>query len=291
MTRLPDTETVQHRFPMGNTTLHVRTIPGCVAVGMKEYASAETGVGAWYDLALPVCCTRDGLPSRGAALILADQAGAVGTYATLDTSGPMMTLDLRVDWHGPLPRANRLDVRVENVVRQGKLSLVRGRILADETLLVGSLHATFLVGAFPGGRRAEWQDEVLEATTSKAASFDDALRMEPDGEGWLIAPGTEMIGARPIPAYHGGFVAGALEQAAWLLAGQRNPVNFEIRYLLPTRADLPLRVRTRILRSGRQASIIEADAVQGDAQTVVASARATYLSEPNDGQDIYEFPA
>ena len=71
MTRLPDTETVQHRFPMGNTTLHVRTIPGCVAVGMKEYASAETGVGAWYDLALPVCCTRDGLPSRGAALILA----------------------------------------------------------------------------------------------------------------------------------------------------------------------------------------------------------------------------
>ncbi len=291
MTGLPDTETLQHRFPMGGTAMHVRTIPACIAVGMREYASRDEGVGAWFDLSLPICRTRDGLASRGAALILADQAGAVGSYATLDQYGPMMTLDLRVDWHAPMPAASRIDVRIEDAVRQGNLSLTRGRIYADQTQLIGSLHASFLIGAFPGGKPALWQGEVLEDVPSQAACFEDALRMEPQGDEWLIAPGEEMIGARPIPAYHGGFVAGALEQAAWLRADQRNPVNFDIRYLLPTRADRPLTIRTRILRSGKQASIIEADAIQGEAQTVVATARAIFLAEPQTGLDTFEFPA
>lgn len=270
--------------------MHVLTIPACVAVGMREYASDADGTGAWFDLSLPVCCTRDGMPSRGAALILADQAGAIGTYSSFETRKPMMTLDLRVDWHGTMPRAQRLDVRIEDRLLQGNLSLVRGRMLADGQR-VGTLHATFLIGAYPGGRQAEWQDEVLDLPLSSADCFETALRMEPQGEDWLIAPDTEMIGAKPIPAYHGGFVAGALEQACYLRSGERFAVNFDIRYLLPTRADRTIRVRTRILRSGKQASIIEADALQGEADTIVATARAVYLAEANEGQEVKQFPA
>lgn len=284
------TTTIKSAFPSGGVATHVKTIPACVAIGMQEYASDAEGVGAWLDLSLPVCRSVSGLPSRGVALILADQAGAVGTFATQDIFGPMMTLDLRVDWHGTMPAAQRLDVRIDDSVRQGRLSTVRGRIIADGQALVGSLHAAFLTGAFPGGRPGTWQGDLLGAQPSNVPHFEAALRMEARGEDWHIAPDGEMIGARTVPAYHGGFVAAALEQAAWLRSGERHPVNFDIRYLLPTRADLPLTIRTRILRSGKQASIIEAEALQGDAQTLVASARAIFLAEPDAGQEIFSFP-
>jgi acyl-coenzyme A thioesterase PaaI-like protein len=270
--------------------MHVKTIPACIAIGMSEYHSGADGTGAWIDLALPVCRGEDGLPSRGAALILADQAAAVGTYSTFETPSPMMTLDLRVDWHGAMPAADRIDVRIEDTLRQGNLALVRGIMLADGQHRVGSIHATFLIGAYPGGQLGEWQDAPLDQPQSSAPHFEAAMRMERVGDDWHVAPDGEMIGARPIPAYHGGFVAALLEQACFEVSGKRQPVNFDIRYLLPTRADLPLKLRTRVLRSGKQASIIEADALQGEADTIVATARTIFLAETQVGQRVIRFP-
>jgi acyl-coenzyme A thioesterase PaaI-like protein len=277
-------------FAPGSAEMHVRTIPACVALGMREYASESEGVGAWFDTGLPVCRSREGLPSRGAALILADQAGAVGTYCTFDAMSAMMTLDLRIDWHGAMPPARRLDVRIEDTLLQGAVSLVRGRMIADGSIVVGSLHAAYMVGSYPGGGSGKWNDEPLSASSSSAASFEQALRMEARGEEWHIAPDGEMVGARMVPAYHGGFVAAALEQASFERGGYRHAVNFEIRYLLPTRADQPLTIRTRVLRQGKLVSVIEADALQGEAQTCVATSRALYLEGAQTGQTLHMFP-
>lgn len=275
-------------FPGGEPALHVRTVPACVALGMTEIVADDGRVGGSLSMALPANRDRNGLPSRGAALVLADQAAAVGTFATLPAPSAMMTLDLRLDWHGAMPPAEQLTVLIDDAVRQGELSVVRGRLFADSAL-AATLHATFLIGALPGGRIGKSMDDLLPDVQSAAAAFDDLLRLEADGDGWLIRPDTEMVGARAVPAYHGGFVAAALDHVSTSLAGAHAPVNFDIRYLLPARSDLPLRLRARVLRSGKRASVIEAEAVQGEKNAVVAATRATFLSAPGPEQSVHRF--
>ncbi len=225
------------------------------------------------DGGLPAACEMDGRFSRGAALILADQALAAGVFAILSEHRAMMTLDLRLDWHGRMPAAANLGFGTTRAVLEGALCFVEGVLLADG-LEVASGSARFLTGAMPGGRISGRPEGPLELPLSAAPDFDTLMALLPDGDGWRVEPEPALVGARLVPAYHGGFVAACLDAACARIMGGHRPVNFEVRYLRPARSDLPMRVEARPVRAGQMASVLDAEIRQGG--VLVATARSLW---------------
>jgi acyl-coenzyme A thioesterase PaaI-like protein len=279
------TADLRRASPASDYRKFILNIPACLTVGLAE---GEPGglPGCCMDGRLPAVCMADGRLSRGAALILADQALARGVYALLPEMPAMMTLDLRLDWHGALPAATEVAFGTTRAVREGALCFVEGVMTADGRE-VASGSARFLVGAMPGGRTTDRPMDPLGLQPSTAADFDALMALQADGDGWLLAPEPALVGARAVPAYHGGFVAATLDAASTRLAEGHRAVDFEIRYLRPARANLPMRVAARPVRAGRMASVLEADARQGE--TLVATARALFSGVPTEEGQVCRF--
>ncbi len=263
----------------------ILNIPACLTVGLADGGPGGLP-GCRMDGRLPAVCTVDGRLSRGAALILADQALARGVFAVLDEMSAMMTLDLRLDWHGVMPAAAEVAFGTVRAVREGALCFVEGVLTADGRE-VASGSARFLVGAMPGGRTTDRPTEPLGMAPSAAGDFDALMALQADGDGWLVSPEPALVGARAVPAYHGGFVAATLDAACARLADGHRAVDFEIRYLRPARADLPMRVAARAVRAGQMATVLEADARQGG--TLVATARALFSGVPAEAGQVHRF--
>ena len=263
----------------------ILNIPACLTVGLADGGPGGLP-GCRMDGRLPAVCTADGRLSRGAALILADQALARGVFAVLDEMSAMMTLDLRLDWHGVMPAAAEVAFGTVRAVREGALCFVEGVLTADGRE-VASGSARFLVGAMPGGRTTDRPTEPLGMAPSAAGDFDALMALQADGDGWLVSPEPALVGARAVPAYHGGFVAATLDAACARLADGHRAVDFEIRYLRPARADLPMRVAARAVRAGQMATVLEADARQGG--TLVATARALFSGVPAEAGQVHRF--
>ncbi len=260
-------------------------IPACLTIGLSD--GGPRGLpGCRMDGRLPAACAADGRLSRGAALILADQALARGVYAAMDDLSAMMTLDLRLDWHGAMPAAAEVAFGTVRAVKEGALCFVEGVLTADGRE-VASGSARFLVGAMPGGRTTDRPTGSLGLKPSAAADFETLMALKPDGDGWLVTPEPALVGARAVPAYHGGFVAATLDAACARLAERHRAVDFEIRYLRPARADLPMRVAARAVRAGQMASVLEAEARQGE--TLVATARALFSGVPAEPGEVHRF--
>lgn len=263
----------------------ILNIPACLTVGLADGGPGGLP-GCRMDGRLPAVCTADGRLSRGAVLILADQALARGVFAVLDEMSAMMTLDLRLDWHGVMPAAAEVAFGTVRAVREGALCFVEGVLTADGRE-VASGSARFLVGAMPGGRTTDRPTEPLGMAPSAAGDFDALMALQADGDGWLVSPEPALVGARAVPAYHGGFVAATLDAACARLADGHRAVDFEIRYLRPARADLPMRVAARAVRAGQMATVLEADARQGG--TLVATARALFSGVPAEAGQVHRF--
>lgn len=273
-------------FPMGDANEHMQTIPACVTMGLRQGATADGAMHGWIDTALPATRDADGRPARGAAFILADQVMAAGIFATLDRPVAMMTLDLRIDWFAAPPIVGqRLACTVESVVRSGPLALVRAMLAVDDITWAAST-ARFLIGAMPGGRDVGFDLTVDARGPSTAADFVAAMALKTMDDGWLIDPDPAMVGARAVPAYHGGFVAGVLDHiAASGIDPAYAPADCEVRYLAAARADAPLRIVRRTLKTGKRAQTVEVDAVQDGA--TVATARALFLRDATGAARTY----
>lgn len=271
-----DAERLYPGFPGSNANEHLRTIPACAALGMTQRATLGGPIVTALDAVLPAVRDAAGRVSRGAALVLADQATAGGVFATLSQPTPMMTLDLRVDWFGPLP-AGALDCAIDDVVREGDLALARGRLLADGAP-VGAALARYLIGSMPGGgdHRIEDRREILPP--SDDATFAHYLDAISSPEGLTMRPRAEHVGA-PLPAYHGGVIAALLEHAAVLAIDTSfRPIDIEVRFLAPARAEHPLVARVIPRRTGRRAATIDVEAHQSDPAKPVAIARMLAIS-------------
>ena len=263
----------------------VRSVPACATLGVRGGGPGGRP-GCRMDGQLPAACEADGRFSRGAALILADQALAAGVFATLPAPMAMMTLDLRLDWHGELPVAADIGFATLRAVGEGAHCHVQGELLADG-VVVATGSGRFLIGALPGGRVAERQASPVALPVSGAARFDDLLAMQADGDGWRIDSDLALVGALALPAYHGGFVAAALESACARLAPGHRAVDFDVRYLRPARADLPMRLVARPVRAGKLASVFDAEAWQGD--VLVAVARALFSGAASQQGVMHRF--
>ncbi|OWK29716.1 acyl-CoA thioesterase domain-containing protein [Sphingomonas mucosissima] len=283
-----DPEKLYPGFPGTEPSEHIRTIPACAALGMRQRATIGEPVSTSLDAALPAACDAEGRVSRGAALVLADQATAGGVFTTLMRPTPMMTLDLRVDWFGPLP-ASPISCTIDEVTREGDLALARGRIVS-EGKSVGAAVARYLIGSMPGGTpgRMDGRDEILPP--SPAASFADYLSADATADGMTMQPRPEHVGA-PLPAYHGGVIAGLLEQAGVAAIDPAfRPLDIEIRFLAPALATLPLVARVVPRRTGRRAITLDIDAHQGDPNRPVAIARMLAITDPAGDPVRYDLP-
>ncbi len=272
-----DPEKLYPGFPGTEPSEHIRTIPACAALGMSQRATIGAPVATSLDAALPAVCDTDGRVARGAALVLADQATAGGVFTTLPHPTPMMTLDLRVDWFGPLPAAP-ISCTIDEVTREGDLALSRGHLTSGGKP-VGATVARYLIGSTPGRTpgRMDGRSEVLPPST--AASFAAYLGAVPTSEGMTMQPRSEHVGA-PLPAYHGGVIAGLLEQAGVAAIDPAfRPLDIEIRFLAPALATLPLVARVVPRRTGRRAITLDIDAYQGNPNRPVAIARMLAITD------------
>ena len=263
--------------PGGDPDAHLASIPACGALGMCVVADGDHALALALDPRLPATRTAGGGIDPGAALLLADQATANGIFATMPAPSPMMTLQLRVDWIAA-PRTGTLVCAVADVVRDGDLALVRG-ILRDDDGLSATVTARYLVGAMPGGFR---DVPFGDGTTppSDAASFDAWLDIQDGGEALTIVPRPDHVGARLLPAFHGGVVSALIERAGRRhLAPGFRALDTDVRFLAPARADLPLHASVQPRRSGRRAATIDITAYQDDPARPVAVGRLTAISD------------
>lgn len=264
-------------FPGDDPDAHLLTIPACAALGMRQRATLGGPVLTTLDAALPAVRDASGRVDRGAALVLADQATAGGVFATLARPTPMMTLDLRLDWFGPLP-AGRLACVVDDVAREGDLALVRARLIGGDAP-AGAATARYLVGAMPGGER-RMDRRTATLPPSEAASFAGYLGATPSDDGITMAPRSEHVGA-PLPAFHGGVIAALLERAGTAaIDATLRPLDVEVRFLAPARADRPLVARVTRRGLGRRAATVDVAAHQDDPARPVAIARMLAIADP-----------
>lgn len=263
--------------PGGRLDPHLASIPACAALGVREAEGAGRVLALAVDPWLAAVRSAGGGVDRGAALLLADQATAQGIFAILPAPVPMMTLGLRIDW---VTRAGTgaLMCAIDDVVRDGDLALVRG-VLSSDGALTGTVTARYLLGAMPGGHRGQ-PSPGAPVAPSTAASFDAYLDATEGEEGLTVAPRWEHVGARLLPAFHGGVIAALLERAACrpLVAGYR-PLDMEVRFIAPGRADRPLHASAQPRRIGRRAATIDVTAWQDDPATPVAVGRMMAVSD------------
>ncbi len=283
-----DPERLYPGFPGSRPNEHISTIPACAALGMRQCATVGEPVSTSLDGALPAVCDADGRISRGAALVLADQATAGGVFTILPRPTPMMTLDLRVDWFGPLP-AGPLDCVIDDVTREGDLALSRARLTSNGQP-VGAAMARYLIGSMPGGTpgRMDERHEVLPP--SPAPDFAAYLSAIASTDGLTMQPCVEHVGA-PLPAYHGGVIAALLEHAGVSAIDPAfRPLDIEIRFLAPALATLPLVARVTPRRTGRRAVTLDMDAHQGDPNRPVAIARMLGITDAAGEPSRHELP-
>lgn len=283
-----DPEKLYPGFPGTEPDDHIRTIPACAALGMTQRAIIGQPVLTTLDAALPAVCDAQGRVSRGAALVLADQATAGGVFTTLPRPTPMMTLDLRVDWFGPLP-ASPISCTIDEVTREGDLALSRGRLVADGKP-VGAATARYLIGSMPGGTPGRMDERHDVLPPSPAATFADYLGADASPDGMTMQPRVEHVGA-PLPAYHGGVIAGLLEHAGVSsIDAAFRPLDIEIRFLAPALATLPLVARVVPRRIGRRAITLDIEAHQGDPNRPVALARMLAITDPAGDPVRHDLP-
>ncbi len=274
-------------FPGAGPDAHVRTIPACAALGMRQHATLGQPVYATLNAAVSAVRDADGRIDRGAALVLADQATAGGVFASMAQPMPMMTLDLRVDWFAALPMGV-LACRIDDVTREGDLAFVRARLSSDGAP-VGAVTARYLVGAMPGGEPGmDRRTELLPP--SDAGSFAAYLDAQLSNEGLTMVPRADHVGG-PLPAFHGGVIAALLEASAIrTLDPALRPLDVETRFLAPARADRPLVTIVTPRRLGRRAATIDVAAHQGDPAKPVAIARMLAIADVPGKAQAVELP-
>lgn len=263
--------------PEGGVDAHLATIPACAALGLKQVARDSGGMALMVDPRLPAVRAPDGGVDPGAALLLADQATANGIFATLDSFVPMMTLGLRVDWAVPAPAAP-LVCAIDDVMREGDLALVRGTLSAAGSL-VGTATARYLLGAMPGGFRVQPSSERTDPPSS-ASSFDAYLGAETVADGLRLLRTPAHVGARALPAFHGGVIAALIERTGRVAVGEGFRVlDVDVRFLAPGRADRPLATRAVPRRLGRRVATVDVAAYQDDLERPVAIGRVMAVGD------------
>ena len=155
---------------------------------------------------------------------------------------------------------------------------------------MGAALARYLIGSMPGGGGHRIEDRREVRPPSDATTFAHYLDAVSAPDGLIMPPRAEHVGA-PLPAYHGGVIAALLEQAAMQAIDPAfRPIDIEVRFLAPARAEYPLVAQVTPRRTGRRAATIDVAAHQGDPAKPVAIARMLAMSDAAGEVQAFDLP-
>lgn len=236
----------------------------------------------------PTLCSCDGIGSgrvdARALLAVTDHVMGLALHAALDHKGPLATVDLKIE-HLKAIAPGDVFIRVLT----GPITSVLGYVVArldqgDPNFPVAEASARFMIGAWPGGGAADFPPplgtQVDMSGISDFSSFAGLPRHDGESVSFAVEARERVVGARAVPAFHGGIVAAALQTAASNLAVKERGagavlVNLAIDYARAAVATEPLMVDAKVLRGGRRTLRIRAWCRQGD--RVVTEAQALFL--------------
>lgn len=237
----------------------------------------------------PTLSGRDGprsdrVDSR-ALLAVTDHVMGLALHAALDLKGPLATVDLKMEHLAELA-PGPVFIRVSSPPLTSLLAFVNARLdQGDPRRPVAQASARFMVGAWPGGGAAAFPPPLDTPVNLDGivdfASFAGLPANAESPVSFDVEAHERVVGARAVPAFHGGIVGAALQTAARNLAArERGPdvqlINLTIDYGRAAIATEPLRVDAHILRGGRRTLRIRATARQGH-DRIVTEADALFL--------------
>lgn len=224
---------------------------------------------------------RENQVDERALVAVADHCMGVAIYAALDQKAPLATVDLKFERIRPLADGD-VFLRATAFVTGSQLAFVSAWVdHGDSAVPIGHISARFIIGAWPGGGASEFppalKNEIDMAGIDNFAGFAGLPAGASASSRFALAPLERTVGARAVPAFHGGVVAGALMTAATTMAHEMRGsdiirVNSAFDYLRVALATAPLDVHAECVSSGRKTMRIKATAHQGEAQRPVAQA-------------------
>jgi acyl-coenzyme A thioesterase PaaI-like protein len=254
----------------------MRGVATCQAMGLAyvEDAPLLTAELPWHD----GLATRDGSHvCRGALLTLADHLLGTDIPIARGYRAAQATISLRADWLRYAPAGATVRCRSDEIILTKGAAFARARVhSAASPEAVAVITAEFIEGANPGGSEhvQMFEDQPPVEPFAVVANFDAFLGLEehPDG-GYVLPPRSRLIGHPFIPAFHGGIVAAALDEAAWRAVGPLGAgraLTTTITFLRPVSGNRPLRLTAEILRGGRSMIVARAIGWQDTPDTPAA---------------------
>ncbi|MGE0596179.1 MAG: hotdog domain-containing protein [Hyphomonadaceae bacterium] len=223
-----------------------------------------------------------------ALLATADHCMGVAIHAALEEKAPLATVDLKFEkFRRTSP--GEIFLRIGRAITVSKLAFVAAWLdQGDAQRPIGHVSARFMIGAWPGGGAMALPQPLQSAidlsgieTFASFAGLPPRSACKPRFE---LAPLERTIGARAVPAFHGGVVAAGLTTAAAALAeGQRGRAavmaNCSIDYLRAALATQALHFDAELISSGRKTMRVRAVARQRAQQQPIAQALVLFAIE------------
>ena len=220
-----------------------------------------------------------------ALVAIADHCAGLTIQAALDKHAPLATVSLTYNKFRPT-MAGEVFLRVGRAVIESRLAFVTAWLSQDDVNRpIGHVSARYIVGAWPGGGAMELPPPLEHPVDLRGiesfASFSGLPSRSASSLPFSIFPLERTVGARAVPAFHGGIVAAGLTTAAATLAGEQRGeaaimTSFSIEYLRVALATQPLNFEAELTSSGRSTIRIHATARQGREQKPIAQALALF---------------
>ena len=239
----------------------------------------------------PTQCGRDGersdrVDSR-ALLAVTDHVMGLALHAALALKAPLATVELKMEHLAPL-EPGPVFIRTLAAPLSSHLAFVTARLdQGDARRTVGYASARFMVGAWPGGGAAAFPPPLDTPVDPSGivdfSSFAGLPAADDPAVAFEIMARERLVGARAVPAFHGGIVGAGLQTVAINLARRERGadarlVSLSIDYGRAALATEPIKLEARVIRGGRRSLRILATARQGD-DRVVSEAQALFVVE------------
>lgn len=262
--------------------------PAGRAIGLQVY-ERDTGT-----CTLVVPCLGPALQASrdrvhpGAVTIAVDQC--LGSAASGERPRHLVTVDLRLDWHEPIPPGRDMVCQGTVQATNGRSVNVSGNVHAGlGGPIVARASGQFLLGASAGGFSERVSAPMVGLGERAWPQFDAFLGARTGQDSLVLDPGPHRIGSTYLPALHGGVTAAGLLEAMLHLAGDWHP-DTNVSLLSSTTQFLKAGVAKDVVilsadwvRRGRSVGLLEARAHQPGKHEPIAIAQVTVLAA--DGSD------
>lgn len=252
--------------------LEARETPLAAALGFHTLSVSEERDRFGADRVSAIS-DNEGSGLCGAAMLaFADHAlGARVVRANQGTS--TSTVDLRAEWIADLPATGAIEAVARSLAPRNGIVFAEAQLIGTDGPFA-RVNGAFAAGVLPGGERQPFEAARDSWNLVERPDFHSFTEAEWQGDVFVLPHLPHLVGAKELPAFHGGAVAGALHLAAsdraraW--TEDRLAVSMAMRFLRPALALQPVRIACEAERLGKRMATIRCRAEQNDRELAVA---------------------